>query len=69
MVYNCHFGCCGPGEAVSPATAQASPQTETKMNYDNALDAALQRLHVEGRYRTFIDLERKRGAFPRATWR
>ena len=39
------------------------------MIFDNALDAALQRLHDEGRYRTFIDLERRRGAFPRATWR
>ncbi|MBM2577914.1 5-aminolevulinate synthase [Jannaschia sp. Os4] len=33
-----------------------------------ALDAALQRLHDEGRYRTFIDIERRRGQFPHATW-
>lgn len=39
------------------------------VNYDAKIDAALQRLHDEGRYRTFIDIERQRGAFPRATWR
>jgi 5-aminolevulinate synthase len=39
------------------------------MNYDAALDLALSRLHDEGRYRTFIDIERQRGSFPQATWR
>ncbi|MBI1171210.1 5-aminolevulinate synthase [bacterium] len=38
------------------------------MTYDTALDAALNRLHQEGRYRTFIDIERQRGRFPRANW-
>lgn len=38
------------------------------MNYDDALDTALQRLHDEGRYRTFIDIERRKGHFPSATW-
>ena len=38
------------------------------MNYDTALDTALQRLHDEGRYRTFIDIERRRGQFPHAIW-
>ncbi len=38
------------------------------MTYDAALDVALNRLHDEGRYRTFIDVERQRGAFPLATW-
>ncbi|WP_107843947.1 5-aminolevulinate synthase [Litoreibacter ponti] len=38
------------------------------MTYDAALDAALQRLHDEGRYRTFIDVERVRGNFPHAQW-
>ena len=38
------------------------------VDYDDKLDQALGRLHQEGRYRTFIDIERKRGAFPHATW-
>lgn len=38
------------------------------MTYDSALDRALSRLHDEGRYRTFIDIERKQGHFPRAMW-
>jgi len=39
------------------------------LNFDAALDAALQRLHDEGRYRTFIDIERRKGHFPQAVWR
>ncbi|EAR51630.1 5-aminolevulinate synthase [Oceanicola granulosus HTCC2516] len=35
-------------------------------DYDAQLDGALQRLHDEGRYRTFIDIERRRGHFPHA---
>ncbi|MGR3466699.1 MAG: 5-aminolevulinate synthase [Shimia sp.] len=38
------------------------------MDTEHYLDAALNRLHDEGRYRTFIDIERARGQFPRATW-
>ena len=38
------------------------------MTYDTALDAALNRLHAEGRYRTFIDIERRRGSYPNAIW-
>ncbi len=38
------------------------------MNYETTLDAALQRLHDEGRYRTFIDIERRKGQFPHAIW-
>ena len=41
----------------------------TQVNYDAHLDAALDRLHAEGRYRTFIDIARKNGQFPHATWR
>ena len=37
-----------------------------RVDYDAKLDAALSRLHEEGRYRTFIDIERKRGQFPHA---
>ena len=39
------------------------------MDYEAALDASLQRLHDEGRYRTFIDIERRKGAYPNAVWR
>ena len=39
------------------------------MDYSACLDDAIQRLHDEGRYRTFIDIVRSRGQFPNATWR
>ena len=39
------------------------------MDYTAKLDQALARLHDEGRYRTFIDIERRNGAFPHAIWR
>ncbi|GAA4229603.1 5-aminolevulinate synthase [Sagittula marina] len=39
------------------------------MDYTAKLDDALNQLHQEGRYRTFIDIERKKGQFPHATWR
>jgi 5-aminolevulinate synthase len=35
---------------------------------DAFLDTALCRLHAEGRYRTFIDVERIAGRFPKARW-
>ena len=38
------------------------------MDYTAQLDAAIERLHEEGRYRTFIDIERRRGQFPHAVW-
>ena len=38
------------------------------MNYDAALDNAIAKLHEEGRYRTFIDIERAQGRFPQAVW-
>lgn len=38
------------------------------MDYSKALDAALQSLHDEGRYRVFIDIEREKGAYPKAEW-
>lgn len=38
------------------------------MDYDAQLTRALNRLHEEGRYRTFIDIERKKGHFPHAVW-
>ncbi|MCR9158186.1 MAG: 5-aminolevulinate synthase [Rhodobacteraceae bacterium] len=39
------------------------------MHYADKLDEALTRLHEEGRYRTFIDIERQNGQFPHAVWR
>ncbi len=39
------------------------------MDYTAKLDEKLQSLHDEGRYRTFIDIERRKGAFPHAIWR
>ncbi len=38
------------------------------MNYDTMLDRAIGRLHDEGRYRTFIEIERENGAYPHAVW-
>ncbi len=39
------------------------------MDYTAGLDHALNALHEEGRYRTFIDIERRKGHFPHAIWR
>ncbi|MGB7242285.1 MAG: 5-aminolevulinate synthase [Sulfitobacter sp.] len=38
------------------------------MDYTQKLDQAIDRLHEEGRYRTFIDIERSNGHFPNAVW-
>lgn len=38
------------------------------MDYTAQLDQAIERLHAEGRYRTFIDIVRERGNFPHAEW-
>ena len=38
------------------------------MVYSERLDAAINLLHDEGRYRTFIDIERANGHFPKAIW-
>jgi 5-aminolevulinate synthase len=39
------------------------------MDVDASLTRALQSLKDEGRYRTFIDIERHQGHYPKATWR
>ncbi len=39
------------------------------MDINAHLDRALNALHAEGRYRTFIDIERTKGQFPHAIWR
>ena len=41
---------------------------EETLDFDAKLDVALARLHEEGRYRTFIDIERKQGQYPHAVW-
>ena len=38
------------------------------MDYSAKLDEAIRRLHDEGRYRTFIDIERRNGQYPNAVW-
>ena len=38
------------------------------MDYTAQLDQAIERLHAEGRYRTFIDIVREKGNFPHAVW-
>lgn len=38
------------------------------LDYASQIDTALNRLHEEGRYRTFIDIERRKGNFPYAVW-
>jgi len=41
---------------------------ECGVDFDAKLDVALNRLHEEGRYRTFIDIARQNGQFPHAVW-
>ena len=52
-----------------PTPAATTTRRTGLLTYDAQLDAAIARLHEEGRYRTFIDIERKRGQFPHATWK
>ncbi|MFD0980846.1 5-aminolevulinate synthase [Tropicimonas aquimaris] len=40
-----------------------------KARYAAAAEKAIDKLHEEGRYRTFIDIEREKGNFPCAVWR
>jgi len=39
-----------------------------RLTYNDFLDQSLNRLHDEGRYRTFIDIVRDKGNFPHAKW-
>ena len=39
-----------------------------RLTYNDFLDQSLNRLHDEGRYRTFIDIVRDKGNFPHETW-
>nr|WP_283255080.1 5-aminolevulinate synthase [Marivita sp. GX14005] len=62
-----------PFQNVNAIAAPAGPgiadKKETPVSYTAKLDQALDRLHEEGRYRTFIDIERQNGQFPHAVWR
>ena len=58
------------GAALPPGPRKTQRHArETALDYAAAIDTALQRLHDEGRYRTFIDIERRKGHFPQAIWR
>jgi 5-aminolevulinate synthase len=48
--------------------AALASKRKDQMDFDAHLDQALNRLHQEGRYRTFIDIEREKGNFPHAVW-
>tara|TARA_R110002124_G_scaffold90476_2_gene230635 strand:- start:2592 stop:3881 length:1290 start_codon:yes stop_codon:yes gene_type:complete len=58
MGYGCH--------ALRHPNDQEFPFVDHTKDYGAQLDAALNRLHEEGRYRTFIDIERRNGQFPHA---
>jgi 5-aminolevulinate synthase len=53
-----------------PATRTQNPsvQGDTEVDFNAKLDQAIAKLHDEGRYRTFIDIERSQGQYPHATW-
>src|ERR671919_1059965 len=67
------------GRRHRPALARRSPDppgavravvtrsSEAIMDYESFFRTQLDRLHAEGRYRVFADLERHAGDFPRAT--
>ena len=38
------------------------------MNYSDIFKSSLNKLKIEGRYRYFIEIERKAGKHPNATW-
>ena len=52
-----------PGRETSPVGVR---QGRHSVNYDKIFDAAIERLHSEGRYRVFIDILRNKGAYPNA---
>ena len=60
---------CGQNPRFCPTALSRNVPVTVTPNLDQQFDAALDRLHDEGRYRTFIDIERRRGAYPNAVWR
>jgi len=57
-----------PGWTSAAKPGMGPDQTDwaNAVNYDQIFDAAIDRLHAEGRYRVFIDILRNKGAFPNA---
>ncbi len=53
---------------VSALRGPSHEKGKTAVDYSASIDAALERLHQEGRYRTFIDIAREKGNFPHAVW-
>jgi 5-aminolevulinate synthase len=53
----------------SAATRSDLTRTGTMLPYSDVFDASLRKLREDGRYRTFIELERNVGSFPTAVWR
>src|SRR6195952_517174 len=47
-------------------SAGTRQQGDAFVNYNKVFDAAIERLHSEGRYRVFIDILRNKGAYPNA---
>ena len=56
-------------DEVSLKHRKENSSREPRMIYDSYLDRSLDKLHQEGRYRTFIDIERTNGNFPHAVWK
>ena len=52
----------------SRVQADRQPTGVPPVDFSAQLDKALNDLHEEGRYRTFIDIERQKGQFPHAVW-
>jgi 5-aminolevulinate synthase len=60
-----------PSEGASPKLRPAGGmllEKDGKMDFDTRFEALLADMKLEGRYRTFIELERIAGEFPTASW-
>jgi 5-aminolevulinate synthase len=54
------------GIGFNHGSARTRQQGDAFVNYNKVFDAAIERLHAEGRYRVFIDILRNKGAYPNA---
>ncbi|CAN5340653.1 5-aminolevulinate synthase [soil metagenome] len=57
---------CGMNGYVAPIKDTRPGGGDGGMNYQQVFEEAIDRLHVEGRYRVFIDILRNKGMFPNA---